>query len=71
MHSISHSTNEILFRIWIYFLMVGYPFIFLARWRPPGPAETEEAAAAGTQRGCTAEGIQAALSPMRLRSRGI
>jgi hypothetical protein len=33
MHSITHSSNEILIRIWIYFLMVGYPLFFLAKKR--------------------------------------
>jgi hypothetical protein len=34
MHSITHSTNDILVRYWVYFFMLGYPVIQLAKIKP-------------------------------------
>lgn len=36
MHAISHGTNAILLSLWIYFLALGYPSLFLARAKRDG-----------------------------------
>ena len=36
MHVVTHQTNDILVRIWVYFFALGYPFIYLARNKTGG-----------------------------------
>jgi hypothetical protein len=34
MQTVSHGTNDILVRVWVYFLVLGYPVLYWARRRP-------------------------------------
>jgi len=34
MQTVSHGTNDILIRVWIYFFTLGYPLLYLAKARP-------------------------------------
>lgn len=43
MHAISHQTNGILVRIWIYFFALAYPVLYLAKHRHKHPLDGEAA----------------------------
>lgn len=50
MHSISHQTNDILIRIWIYFFALAYPMFYLARYKGEQQVDGEQAPASARLR---------------------